>query len=517
MIAETSPPLKLGARVVVDLLERHVSGADFSQFEVTAQRSVAMQKSFLSCLSTLQHDIKGSPYTKASLKTVIHRYYSGHENSFISRLDLGTVNLVDAMFDEMLEKGRFDSEAWELIVKTKIPVLKLITQDLSFLFSPRNIARKFLNNLTLTLISSPNSADDPTRVTLASFVEKIVSTYEADISVVNTICIDAQAWFAGNQQRLELVQEKVVRSESSKNKKVVAEPRVVDLINRYFSGTDQPELMTDFVVDVWRGVLRTISIEDGDKGPRWKRAVGLTESMASFYSACADADSIGKYQRFLPTMMKSVKLLISDCIRDRSPEEAMEPFELIATALVAGAIPASEKFTPLALESKVVDVYERKVITNGLRDSIGELAVGDWVRIVTARNTIEACRLAVKPDGDAPWVFINQSGRKFVKKSRDELEVGFSQGTLKLIGKGLWVDDFLAHAFHDLSLILREPLPEKEVLDLMQGQQLFQGHAARRMAGWMQLNFLYPSNQPAQGCSRLCRSLHYFRKCRGMD
>ncbi|OUR92534.1 hypothetical protein A9Q81_16445 [Gammaproteobacteria bacterium 42_54_T18] len=463
MIADQIPPLKLGARVVVDLLERHVSGTDFSLFNVAAQRSAAMQKSFLSCLSELQSNIKGSPYTKASLKSVIHRYYSGPDSSFISRLDLGTVNLVDAMFDEMLEKGRFDSEAWELIVKTKIPVLKLITQDLSFLFSPRNIARKFLNNLTLTLISSPNSTDDPMRVALAGFVEKIVLKYEADTGVVNTVCIDAQTWFAGNQQRLELVQEKVVRSESSKNKKVVAEPRVVDLINRCFSGTDQPELMTGFVVDVWRNVLRIISIEDGDQGARWKRAVGLTESMASFYSACADANSIEKYQRFLPTMMKSVRLLIADCIKDRSPEDAMESFELIATALVAGAIPESEKFIPLALESKVVDVYERKVTASGVCNSLSELDVGDWVRIVTARKTIEACRLTVKSDGDAPWIFINQSGQKIAKKTREELEAGLSQGTLKLIGKGLWVDDFLEHAFYDLSLILKEPLPKKEV------------------------------------------------------
>ncbi|MBV1920870.1 MAG: DUF1631 domain-containing protein [Pseudomonadales bacterium] len=381
MTAEKNIPLKLGARVVVDLLERHVSSADFSQFNVAVQRSAAMQKSFMSCLSELQHAIKDSPYTKASLKTVIHRYYSSHQESLISRLDLGTVNLVDAMFDEMLEKGSFDSEAWELIVKTKIPVLKLITQDLSFLFSPRNIARKFLNNLTLTLISSPatNSANDPSRMALAGFVEEIVSKYEADIGVVNTVCIDAQTWFAGNQQRLELVQDKVVRSESSKNKKVVAEARVVGLINKYFAGTDQPELMTGFVVDVWRSVLRTISIEDGDQGARWKRAVGLTESMGSFYSSCADANSIEKYQRFLPTMMKSVKLLIVDCIQGRSPEDAVEPFELIATALVAGAIPESKKFTPLHLVSDVVDVYERKVTINGERSSLGDLAVGDWV------------------------------------------------------------------------------------------------------------------------------------------
>lgn len=463
MIAENNVPLKLGARVVVDLLERHVSRADFSHFNVSAQRSADMQKLFLRSLSALQHDIKGSPYTKASLKTVIHRYYATHQIGVISRLDLGAINLVDSMFDEMLEKGRFDSEAWDLIVKTKIPVLKLITQDLSFLFSPRNIARKFLNNLTLTLISSPNSRDDPMRLALATFVEEIISKYESDISVVNTVCIDAQAWFAGNQQRLESVQEKIVRSESSKNKKVVAESRVVDLINKFFSDTEQPELMTGFVVGAWRNVLRTISIEDGENGARWKRAVGLTESMASFYSACADADGLEKYQRFMPIMMKSVRLLITDCIKDKTVDESMESFELIASALVAGAMPDSERFVPLVLDSNVVDVYERKVVTSEARGSIDELTVGDWIRIVTARNTIEACRLAVKPDGDAPWIFISQTGQKFAKKSRGELEAGFSKGTLKLIGKGLWVDDFLEHAFHDLSLVIKEPLPAKEV------------------------------------------------------
>ena len=460
------PALKLGARVVVDLLERNVSVSDFSLFDVLARRNTYTIKQLLSFLTELQRGISNSPYTKVSLKALIHQRNPGPSKYQLSRLDLGMINLVDAMYDEMLEKGRFDAEAWSLIAKTKIPVLKLIIQDLSFLFSSRNIARKFLNSTTLALISSPNTNGDPSRQAISGFVDNILSSYDQDISVVNTICIDAQSWFAGSLQRLEVVQEKIVRSESSKNRKMVAEPRVVELINRCFGETEQPEMTGEFVRGVWRDVLRAISIESGENSGPWKRAVGLTESMAAFYSECCSNDEgREKYQRFLPTMLKSVKLLISDFVKGISLDAAIEPFELIATALVAGAIPDTEKFDSLVLDSDEVQVFERKVHDGGVYCQLDDMQVGDWIRIKTSGNAIETCKLTIKPAGDLPWILVNQSGQKIAKKTRAELEVGIAKGSLQLIGKGLWVDEFLDHAFNDLSLAEAIPLPVEPVLE----------------------------------------------------
>jgi len=457
------PALKLGARVVVDLLERNVSISDFSLFDVLPRRNTFTIKQLLSFLTELQRSISNSHYTKVSLKALIHQRNPGTTKYQISRLDLGMINLVDAMYDEMLEKGRFDAEAWSLIAKTKIPVLKLIIQDLSFLFSSRNIARKFLNSTTLALISSPNTDGDSSRSAISGFVDNILSSYDQDISVVNTICIDAQSWFAGSLQRLEVVQEKIVRSESSKNRKMVAEPRVVELINRCFEGTEQPELIDEFVRGVWRDVLRAISIESGEKSGPWKRAVGLTESMAAFYSECCESEGREKYQRFLPTMLKSVKLLIKEYVKGTPLESAVEPFELISTALVAGALPDAGLFNALVVDSDEVQVFERKVSDGIAGCQLDDMKVGDWIRIRTSSNAIETCKLTIKPDGDLPWILVNQSGKKIAKKTRAELEVGIAKGSLQLIGKGLWVDEFLDHAFNDLSLVEAIPLPTKSV------------------------------------------------------
>lgn len=462
-ISGERPALKLGARVVVDLLERNVSVSDFSLFDVLSRRNTYTIKQLLSFLTELQQSISNSPYAKVSLKALIHQRNPGTTKYEISRLDLGMINLVDAMYDEMLEKGRFDTEAWSLIAKTKIPVLKLIIQDLSFLFSARNIARKFLNSTTLALISSPNTDGDSSREAISGFVDNILSSYDQDISVVNTICIDAQSWFAGSLQRLEVVQEKIVRSESSKNRKMVAEPRVIELINRFFAGTEQPELIDEFVRGVWRDVLRAISIESGEKSGPWKRAVGLTESMAAFYGECSENEGREKYQRFLPTMLKSVKLLITDYVKGASLESAIEPFELISTALVAGALPGSEVFEALVLDSDEVQVFERKVSDGGVGCQLDDMQVGDWIRIRTSSNAIETCKLTIKPAGELPWILVNQSGQKIAKKTRAELEVGIAKGSLQLIGKGLWVDEFLDHAFNELSLVEAIPLPVKPV------------------------------------------------------
>lgn len=460
-ISESSvaPPLKLGARLVVELLERNVTEDDFPHFTVSPRREPAALKQLQGLLTDVQRSVTGSPYAKASIKTLLHQKHRGPGRFPLSRLDLGAINLVDGLFDDMLAKGKFDSAAWELIARVKIPVLKIIIQDLSFLFMPKNVVRKFINSVALALIASPSGEDDPSRVAIGAFIDRIVQEYDCDVSVANIVCIDAQSWFAGNQQRLEKVQEKIVRTESSKNKKLVAEPRVVDLLNKHFSDTEQPELMHEFVQGIWRDVLRAISIEDGDTGSRWKRAAGITESMAVFYRECCEDEGRQKYQKFLPTMLKSVKILVSDAIKNRPTDDAIESFELIAAALVAGAIPDASLFPTLVVENDEVEVYERQAIANADEDALDGMSVGDWVRIKTSRSTIEACKLTVKASGDGQWIFVNQSGKKIAKKTRAELKAGLEHGTLQLIGKGLWVDDYLSHRFAELHLMSKVDLP----------------------------------------------------------
>ncbi|PCJ34743.1 MAG: hypothetical protein COA99_14370, partial [Moraxellaceae bacterium] len=48
-----------------------------------------------------------------------------------------------------------------------------------------------------------------------------------------------------------------------------------------------------------------------------------------------------------------------------------------------------------------------------------------------------------------------------------ELNIGISQGTLQLIGKGLWVDEFLTHEFYDLSQVEKISMPEKSIVELV--------------------------------------------------
>ncbi len=464
-VERAKSPLRLGARLVVELLERNVAEDDFPYFSVSQKRDAKDLALLQRFLTDMQKSVKGSPYVKASIKSLVHQKYGGPGRFPLSRMDLGAINLVDSMFDEMLEKGRFDSEAWELIAKTKIPVLKLIVQDLSFLFMPKNVARKFVNSITLALISSASGVDDPDRAEIGKFIDKIVHQYDVDVSIVNIVCIDAQSWFAGNQQRLSKVQDKIVRSESSKNKKVVAEPRVVDLLNKHFAGTEQPELMHDFISGAWREVLRAISIEDGEGGSRWKRAAGMTESMATFYRECGEQEGQAKYQRFLPTMLKTVRMLIGDTLKNGSVEDAVEPFELIASALVAGAVPGAVLFDSLLVENKEVEVYERKTEQIDAGSALDAMSVGDWVRIKTSRSTIEACKLTVKSSDESPWIFVNQSGKKIAKKTREELDVGLKNGTLHLIGKGVWVDDFLSHRFDELNAANKIALPPQMALE----------------------------------------------------
>ncbi len=449
----TSASRKLGAREVVELLRRNLDEQLPEQLVVTQNRHQKALMSLLKLLSLFQGKIAKSPYANASVRSLLVNYLlQKHQVLHISQPDLGAITLIDSMFDKLLDSGKFDKDAWCLLVQTRLPITKCALQDYSFFFAGKNPGRRFLNSLTLNLLGAGDRSSDEFRQAIGGFVDQINQNYHEDIGEFNKVCIVAQSWFADQQQRLVNIQTKLRDAENNRKAQSQAEPRVVELLNRVAGGKMLPDLLVDFIYGDWRDVLRIVSMRDGEQSTDWKRLVRLTETMVDMVSACETPEGQQQYQKFLPSMLKTLRSLMKLVFeKPAALEKSLEPVELILNALVCGAQGDLKQAPMLQVNQQLGKEYEIVPELGASGKKLQNLQVGDWLRLKTSVGVFEACKITVKGEGEQPWILVNHSGKKVAKKNLRQLAKGLNDGVVEIVGDGRWVDDILITCLTELS------------------------------------------------------------------
>lgn len=355
--------------------------------------------------------------------------------------DWGAILLLDQLFDRLLQEQQLDAEAERWFNALRLPVVRYALQDYSFFFTPQNLLRRFLNQLHLQLLSSSEKSRQVWREALQDFLSRLQQEFRQDVSVCNRICIEAQTWFASHADKVEQIEEKLRVQEISRRKEQVAEPRVVRELNRIAAGRALPDLVVEFLHGEWRRSLHLISMREGEEGGTWKRQIRITESLVELAQDCDDEQGREKHRSFYPVLMRNIKSLLVSVNEDPAAlEQAIEPLELILTAMLNGARPERMEVTPLQAREAPITTVEVKQVGGRALAAIQALQTGDLVRIKTADGSHDVFRLTLKSDGDEPWVLVSQSGKTITKKTAFQLAQGYEGGVLDIIGQGGWWD-----------------------------------------------------------------------------
>lgn len=461
-----SQPLRIGARVVVELLRLKADPPDTTKLMLADARSKNALAVLRDRMLALQQNLPfpaGTPSVAAALDEACRDLQIPLP---VARPDWGGIRLLDQLFDQWLQHQQLDEQAQQWLAFLRLPVIRYAILDYSFFFTPQNLMRRFLNQLHLVLLSSSQKSRAVLRESLLPFLQRIHTEFKQDIGACNRICIEAQTWFASHSDKVGQIEEQLRTQEISLRKEQVAEPRVVRELNRIAGGKVLPRMVMDFLHGEWRRSLLLISMREGEEGSTWKRQVRITESLVELALGCEDDKGREKYRSFYPVMMKNIKTLLVSVNEDGAAlEEALEPLELILTALLNGAR-ADVTEVPLlqASNAHITAVAVKQVGARAL-SRIQALAVGDWVRIMTADGAHDVFRITLKAADDESWVLVSQSGKTITKKTAFQLAQGLEGGVLDIIGLGRWWDDQLDQQLTQLHAqwqaeLARRPPPE---------------------------------------------------------
>lgn len=468
--AGDSQPLRIGARVVVELLRLKADPPDTTKLILADTRSKNALAVLRDRLLALQQNLPfptGTPSVASALDEACRDLQIPLP---VARPDWGGIRLLDQLFDQCLQHQQLDEQAQQWLAFLRLPVIRYAILDYSFFFTPQNLMRRFLNHLHLVLLSSSQKSRLVLRESLQPFLQRIHSEFKQDIGACNRICIEAQTWFASHSDKVGQIEEQLRVQEISLRKEQVAEPRVVRELNRIAGGKILPRMVMDFLHGEWRRSLLLISMREGEEGATWKRQVRITESLVELALGCDDEKGREKYRSFYPVMMKNIKnLLVSVNEDSRALEAALDPLELILTALLNGATGDVIEVPLLQTSNAHVTAVAIKQVGTRALTRIQTLESGDWVRIMTADGSHDVFRIILKSENDEPWVLVSQSGKTITKKTAFQLAQGLEGGVLDIIGKGRWWDDQLDRQLMELHVQWQEeqarrpPEPPKPV------------------------------------------------------
>lgn len=465
-----SQPLRIGARVVVELLRLKADPPATTKLTLADARSKNALAVLRDRMLALQQNLPfpaGTPCVATALDEACRDLQIPLP---VARPDWGGIRLLDQLFDQWLQHQQLDEQAQQWLAFLRLPVIRYAILDYSFFFTPQNLMRRFLNQLHLVLLSSSQKSRAVLRESLQPFLQRIHTEFKQDIGACNRICIEAQTWFASHSDKVGQIEEQLRTQEISLRKEQVAEPRVVRELNRIAGGKVLPRMVMDFLHGEWRRSLLLISMREGEEGSTWKRQVRITESLVELALGCDDEKGREKYRSFYPVMMKNIKTLLVSVNEDSAAlEEALDPLELILTALLNGARSDVTEVPLLQASNAHITAVAVKQVGARALSRIQSLEPGDWVRIMTADGAHDVFRITLKASDDEPWVLVSQSGKTITKKTAFQLAQGLEGGVLDIIGQGRWWDDQLdrqlaeLHALWQEELARRPPEPPKPV------------------------------------------------------
>ncbi|RLT99308.1 DUF1631 family protein [Ketobacter sp.] len=432
---------RIGARLLVELLRVNAEVPITDKIRLTPQRSRHGLAVFNDLLQKIQSGQLKTGLSCRVVDTLVDGCADLEVALPVAAPDWGGILLLDQLFDELQQQLASDHEARGWFEKLRLLVLRYALADYSFFFAPQNLLRRFLNLAYLTMLSSTAKSRQLYWSKLNEYSNRMLTEFRGNIGAVNSICIEAQTWMAGQTEQVEKIEERLRLLEVARQRERVAEPRVVQELNRMAAGRLLPEDVVAFLHGEWRRSMLMLSMREGVEGANWKRQLRTGESLIEMCEGCQDASRRDGYRGFYQVLIRNLRATLISVQEDEAAlEQTLEPLELILTAIMSGATPALVEVPALAMPvTRVVEAQLDRVSPKSL-DTIGQLQEEDWLRFKTADGQFELCKIILKAQQDDPWVLVGQSGKTVAKKTQRQLAQALEGGVLQLVHRTLYWD-----------------------------------------------------------------------------
>lgn len=363
---------------------------------------------------------------KAMLAQV--REQHGPEAALVQQ-DADTFELLGLLYNEIEREVQRDAPAVDLLVRLQVPVAQAALHDREFFLRPQHPARELLNSVAESGAAWLGEGDtDPQLLQkLHHAVDRVVTDYNGDDEVFESVNNDVQAHFRAMARKAEVTERRHVEAARGKDRLEIAKHRAAETIDDALQGHVPPKFVQALLNQAWADVLTLTQLRNGQDSEEWREQVELTRRIAVVTNAdtgagaadvpLADAELTPRIESALMQVGYHADEAAAIARRLSSAEDDETTSRTELTARLKARARLGEQ-----VEAPKKKQIERTPKEQECHDYLRTLPFGTWFEFIrNQQGDVNRQRLSWYSPVTDHALFVNQRGQRIGEHSMDSL------------------------------------------------------------------------------------------------
>jgi len=273
----------------------------------------------VSALTRLQHgQVEGVVGAAGTLDAVL--LTDGHVNVLreikatsiagaMGHVDAMTLDIVAMLFDYILDDRRIPDAMKALIGRLQIPVLKVAMLDKAFFSQKSHPARKLLDRLAEISIGWNESEGHQGGLyqKVDELIQRVLNEFDDQVGIFAELLDGLEQYLVEERKRTDALTGLSAQHIHHREQEEIARIMAHEEIRRRIHAPQLPEVIGNFLVGCWEGVLAVEYAQGGEDGESWTRAIETLDELIWSATPKRLAEERKQLVSLLPSLLKRLQ------------------------------------------------------------------------------------------------------------------------------------------------------------------------------------------------------------------
>ncbi len=229
----------------------------------------------------------------------------------IGQVDDQVMNLVNLLFDFILEDRKLAPPMKALISRMQIPIIKVAVADKSFFTKGGHVARRLLNEMATAAVGWTGDEDaskrDPLFRKIDTIVRRLIEEFDTDLDIFSELLADFSTFLEKEKKRAALLERRTIDAEDGKAKAEIARTTVALEIEIRTVGLRLPKVVDHLIKDAWSNVLFVTALKYGYETEEWLSQLQVLEDLVWSVQTPVTLEQRQKLIKLVPGLLKKLR------------------------------------------------------------------------------------------------------------------------------------------------------------------------------------------------------------------
>ncbi len=363
-----------------------------------------------------QNALKGQLITELG-KTIVDQKVR------LQRLDRHIIDVVNMLFEYILDDPVIPAQMKVLLVRLQMPVLRIAVEDKSFLTDRSHPVRDLLNSLAAAAARWADEGDyagNSVYGHIEQAVQRVLVEPEGNMDLWIEVNREFEAYVLNEERGARVAEERLAQVAKGKERLSLAR-QAVDGHLASLLPTSIPAPVYQIIDEVWRDVMTLILLREGEESKEWKESVQILERLIDSVIPRADQEERQVQMAKVPVLLTDLRRGFASISYDSGRASMMfKQLQHCHVTSLRGLQPATMKYKPEDYRSSAEETIQN-LLDDEFMQQTNELKQGQWIAWNTPAGKELRGKLSWRSEVTDLLMFVDLRGRRVAEMSSSEL------------------------------------------------------------------------------------------------